>query len=315
MSSIKAVVVDPNDPGRLVIREVDGPIPGPSEALVQVAAISLNRGEVRGAQTAQAGARPGWDLAGTVEKEAADGSGPRKGQRVVGLVRSGAWAEAVAVPTNALAVLPEVVSFSQAATLPVAGLTALYSLERGRGLLNRSVLITGASGGVGLFAVQLAVLGGARVTGVVRQERHAAAVREAGAYSVVVDETAALAAAGGPYDLVLESVGGRTLGNVLGMMAPDGTCVLFGVSESTTVTFDAGKFFRTGRSSLYGFFLFQELSLEPAAKGLARLADLVADGRLLAPVQVEAPWTEIGAVSRQLMDRRFPGKAVLQVSA
>lgn len=311
---IRAVVVNPEAPGRLSISEVDPPSPAPSEAVVQVAAISLNRGEVRGAQGAAAGARPGWDLAGTVHAAAADGSGPRVGQRVVGILRTGAWAETVAVPTQSLAVLPDNVSFAQAATLPVAGLTALYALDKGRGLLQRKVLITGASGGVGLFAVQLAVAGGARVTGVVRQERHADAVRKAGAHTVVVDETGAAAASYGPYDLVLESVGGRPLGNALGMLAPSGTCVLFGISEGATVTFDAGQFFRSARATLYGFSIFQELMVEPAARGLARLVSLVAEGRLRAPVEVEAPWHEIGAVSRQLLERQFPGKAVLHVS-
>lgn len=311
---IRAVVVDPEAPGRLRIGEVDPPSPAPSEAVVQVAAISLNRGEVRGAQSAAAGARPGWDLAGTVVAAAADGSGPQVGQRVVGVVRPGAWAEAVAVPTHALAVLPDRVSFAQAATLPVAGLTALYALDKGRGLLHRKVLITGASGGVGLFAVQLAVAGGAQVTGVVRQDRHADAVRKAGAQTVVVDETAAGAAASGSYDLILESVGGRALGNALGMLAPSGTCVLFGISEGPTATFDAGRFFRSPRATLYGFNIFQELTVEPAARGLARLVGLVAEGRLRAPVEVEASWNEVSTVSQQLLDRRFPGKAVLLVA-
>lgn len=310
----RAVVVDPGVPGRLKIADVNDPSPAPSEAVVKVEAISLNRGEVRGAQNAAAGARPGWDLAGTVQAAAADGSGPQAGQRVVGVLRTGAWAENVAVPASALAVLPDEVSFAEAATLPVAGLTALYALDKGRGLLQRNVLITGASGGVGIFAVQLAAAGGARATGVVRQERHADAVRKAGAHHVVVDETAAAAAAHGPYDLILESVGGRSLGSALGMLAPSGVCVFFGISEGPTVTFDAGRFFRAPRATLYGFNIFQELMVEPASRGLARLAQLVADGRLRAPVEVEGSWNEIGAMSQRLLDREFPGKAVLHVS-
>src|SRR5262245_30495122 len=93
MEQIRAVVVDPSAPGRLAIKPVPGPSPLPSEAVVRVAAVSLNLGEVRRAMTADAGWRPGWDLAGTVDKAAADGSGPRVGTRVVGFVPSGAWAE------------------------------------------------------------------------------------------------------------------------------------------------------------------------------------------------------------------------------
>src|SRR3712207_3295824 len=163
MGQIRAVLVDPEVPARLSLGIADEPAPAPSEALVRVSAISLNRGEVRRAQTAEPGFNPGWDLAGTVEKSAADGTGPQVGARVVGFLASGAWAELAAVPTNSLAELPEGVSFTEAATLPVAGLTALYALEKGGGLLGRSVLITGASGGAGHLAIQLACLSGARV--------------------------------------------------------------------------------------------------------------------------------------------------------
>jgi len=125
VSDNRAVVVDPETSGRLVISPVAAPVPDRGGAVVRVRAISLNRGEVRRAGVAAAGWRPGWDLAGEVERAAADGSGPRVGARVVGLLPEGAWAERVAVPAHTLAELPEKVTFSQAATLPVAGLTAL----------------------------------------------------------------------------------------------------------------------------------------------------------------------------------------------
>src|SRR5215212_6378997 len=103
MAIMRAVVVDPEAVGRLSVAEVGEPEPAPSEALVRVSAVSLNRGEVRRAESSEPGFRPGWDLAGTVERAAADGSGPQEGSRVVGFLPSGAWAELAAVPTNALA--------------------------------------------------------------------------------------------------------------------------------------------------------------------------------------------------------------------
>ncbi|HEV8193962.1 MAG TPA: alcohol dehydrogenase, partial [Ktedonobacterales bacterium] len=200
MPTTRAIVVDPSAPERLAIREVEAPAPAPSEAVVHVAAFSLNRGEVRAASSAEAGTRPGWDFAGTVERAAADGFGPKEGARVVGMLEEGAWAERITVPTVALAELPDAVSFAQAATLPIAGLTALYGLERGGSLLGRRVLVTGASGGVGLFACQLARLGGAeRVVGVVRSAEHEAPVREAGADEVVIGADTSLAGPFGPY--------------------------------------------------------------------------------------------------------------------
>src|SRR3989442_6781589 len=148
-SSNLAVVVDPDAPGRLVIRSVPEPTPDRGEAIVRVRAISLNRGEVRRAGMAAAGWRPGWDLAGVVERAAADGSGPSVGARVVGFLPEGAWAQRVAVPKSALAELPDKVTFAQAATFPVAGLTALHALSKGGLALGRRVLVTGATGGGG----------------------------------------------------------------------------------------------------------------------------------------------------------------------
>jgi NADPH:quinone reductase len=308
-----AVVVDPAAPGRLALREVDEPVPGPSEAVVSVAAISLNRGEVRRAQAAATGWRPGWDLAGTVLQAAADGSGPRAGARVVGLVNPGAWAERVPVRTDALAPLPEGVSLAQAATLPVAGLTALWALERGGMLLDKAVLITGASGGVGHLACQLARQAGARVVGAVRQDSHAAIAREAGAAAVAVGEDLAAASAHGPFDLILESVGSGSLGAALGLLAPDGVCVNFGASAGPDVTFSAQRFYGTGGATLYGFLLFHEATRRSVGAGLARLAGLVAAGQLRPHVDAEVPWGEVGRQAQRLLDRHLVGKIVLRV--
>jgi len=99
------------------------------------------------------------------------------------------------------------------------------------------------------------------------------------------------------------------------MVLPGGTCVTFGASESPKVTFDSGAFFRSGGSRLYGLVLFPELKKgEPASEGLAVLAGMIVRGTLRPRIEIEAPWTEIGAVARQLLDRSFMGKAVLHLT-
>jgi NADPH:quinone reductase len=307
---IRAVVVDPAVPGRLVIREVAPPVALPNQAIVRVAAISLNRGEVRRSQSAAAGWRPGWDLAGTIETAASDGSGFVAGTRVVGFLAGGAWAELVAVPTQAIAALPDAVSFAAAATLPVAGLTALLALERGGSLLDRSVLITGASGGVGYFACQLAAQAGAIVTAQVRRAELVDFVKTAHAHQVIVGSGFDRYA---PYDLALDSVGGEVLPAVLAQLAPDGNCVIFGTTAGANINFNAAQFYGKGGLNLYGFILFHELKKQPAATGLARLVKLVADGVLVPHIDVEAPWSEIAQIAQQLTDRQFLGKAVLHL--
>src|SRR5579871_1661441 len=297
MNENRAVVVDPAAPGRLVIQAVPAPNPTASEAIVRVAAVSLNRGEVRRAMNADKGWRPGWDLAGVVTQAAADGTGPKAGARVVGFMRSGAWAEQVAVPTNGLAALPDSVTFAQASTLPVAGLTALHALAKGGLLIERRVLITGATGGVGDYALQLARLAGAIVVASVRRPDQEAFVRTAGAEHVAVGEDLEAARAYGPYDLILDSLGGQTLPAALTQLAEGGICVLFGTSAGTQVTFDASKFYPIGRATLYGFILFDELHTDPASQGLARLASLVAKGKLNPQISVEAPWTEVAEMA------------------
>lgn len=310
---MRSVVVSSDAPGRIHFDTVPVPEPSSSEVLVRVAAISLNRGDVRSIHHTQSGFRPGWDLAGIVEQPAADGTGPKAGARVVGFVPSGGWAERVAVPTNSLAVLPDTVSFSQAATLPVAGLSALYALERNGSLLGQTVLITGATGGVGLFACQLARLAGARVVALIRRSEQTELVQQAGAHEVVVSTDGTEAAEYGPYHLIVESVGGQVLSNVMGMLSFGGVCVTLGASESAEASFNIRTFFMAG-GALQGFFIFNEIRHRPAAKGLSRLLHFVATGQLQTSISVETSWTNISEVTQQLLNRQFSGKAVLTIN-
>jgi NADPH:quinone reductase-like Zn-dependent oxidoreductase len=313
---IRAVVVDPAAPGKLSITSVELRDPDRDEVAVRVTAISLNRGETRRAlQQAEPGWRPGWDFVGVVETAAVDGSGPRPGTRVVGILPSGAWAECVNCRAHAVAVLPDAVGDAEAVTLPVAGLTALHALRQGGLLLGRKVLVDGATGGVGHLACQLAMAAGAQVWGHIRREQHRAAAAEWCGDRVVLGAELAAAKPHGPFWLILDSLGGSALGAALGMLQPGGTCVTFGVSEAAQTTFGSREFFGTGGVRLYGLTLFHELmSVERAGIGLALLADLIAAKKLRPQIAIQAPWSEIGTVARRLIDREFTGKAVLHVA-
>lgn len=310
---MRAVLVDPSAPGHLRLQEAPEPTPLPSQALVQVEAISLNLGEVKRARRSEPGDLLGWDLAGTVITPAADGSGPAEGTRVVGLVRAGAWAERVAVETALMAPLPDSVSSATAATLPVAGLTALYALEQGGHLLGRNVLVTGASGGVGYFGVQLATLLGANVASLIRQAKYEGFLRDIGADWVVVGERATGAAPYGPYHCILESVGGQVLADSLQLVASDGVLVNYGVSAGEQATIEVGQFFRTGRTRYYGLYLFTEFGRRPGSDGLQVLVDLIANGRLRAHIDAEGRLHELGDLAERLFTRQIAGKAVVHV--
>lgn len=282
--------------------------------VVAVRAFSLNRGEIVTAfSQGEDGARPGGDFAGVVEA-APEGSGFAAGDRVVGLAMGGAWAERVVTAPFLLCPIPDGVSFEAAVAVEVSGLTAQIALEQARELAGKKVLVTGASGGVGLIAIQLARAAGAQVTALVRDEISAELATKAGASAVAAsaDEAKAL----GRYDLIIDLVGGPLLGQAMTWLASRGVCVLAGNAGGAQTTFDADAFRHGdhpgfGGTMLYGLYLGEELTRRMPMDGVAKLLSQVAAGTLDPMIGASAVWTEIDGLARRLLDRGLKGKAVL----
>jgi NADPH:quinone reductase len=298
-----------NTPGGIApveLREVAEPQPAPNEALVGVRAFSLNRGELRLFQIRPEGWRPGQDISGVVLEQAADGSGPEAGTRVVALTDNAGWAERAAVPAHRMAALPDNARFEEAAALPVAGLTALRSLRHGAPLLGKRVLITGAAGGVGHMAVQIAARSGARVTAVVGGPERGRHIR--GAVEIVdgIDR------AEGRFSLILESAGGPSLAAAILHIEARGTIVIFGNSSGEPTPLSFRDFADHPNARIQSFSYFTSEPEDRFAPDLALLAALVGDVSLK-PVLAEHSWRDLAKVGPELRDRHIAGKAVFRI--
>lgn len=311
-TNLKAFFTQPQAVGAIELGERHRPVAESNQVLVRVTHFSLNRGELNFARTGTAGRPLGWDVAGVVEEPARSGQGPGVGARVVGFSRaSQGWAEWVALDTRDVAVIPPGVDSAVAASLPVAALTALYALERGERLLGSRVLVTGASGGVGGFAVTLGALMGAQVVAQLRSASQVEATKALGASQVVVDELGDETAAAGPFRLIVDGLGNELTGRALQALSPDGIAVLYGVTAGQHLTVSPGLMLATGTGRIEGFNLFRQSEIESVSRGLDRLLGLVARGQMAVTIEEQAGWNEAPAVAQRLLDRKFSGKAVL----
>ena len=302
---MRALVVSPAAPGRIDVRDVAPPIAYPNELLVEVRAVSLNRGEMRALRTADAGIIPGWDFAGVLLEDIDDQL--KAGSRIAGIVEQGSWAELVAVRRDWIAAIPNGVTFAQAAALPTAGLTALRTLRLGRAGVGDRVLITGAAGGVGQFTVQLAVRAGADVTALVSGAGDVARVRALGAHDVVTD----VRKLHQRFDVIIESVGGEILGRALSMLDPRGNLVTFGNTSDAPSTFNVRDVYNGALVKMLGFELF--FDPVPFGRDLAVLLGMTARGELNPHVVDILPWTDMAHALQRLDNRAVGGKLILTV--
>jgi NADPH2:quinone reductase len=301
--SIRAIIVDPSAPEALRMTAVADPVAGPSQVLIDVHHASLNYGDLNDARSGRVpvGAVLGSDAAGVVAQAAADG-GPGVGTRVVALA-SGAFAERVAVDVGALAEVPPSVDLAEAATLPVAGLAALRALRAAGPVLGTRVLITGASGGVGRFAVQLAAHAGAHVIASVGSLARGEGLARAGADEIVVG----LDRLDQPVDVVLDNVGGPQLVEAWNLLAPGGSLQSIGWTSGEPAVFSPYSTIGPPKS------LSSFLNAGEAGAGLATLVKFVADGSLSVEIGWRGTWERVAEAVGALRGRRVSGKAVLDV--
>lgn len=311
---IRAVRAVPGSPQRLEVAEVEERPPFSNEAVVRVTAFSLNRGEVRRSERADRPIRIGWDIAGVVERPAADGSSPPEGARVVGFSpRMEGWAERAPILGPYLCPIPDGVSDAAAATLPVAGLTALHAIDAGDCLIGSRVLVTGATGGVGVFAAQLARIGGADVVSQIRREDQSGFADRVGLGRLLVSPDGSGIEAAGPYRLVVDGVAGPILEAGLRSLGPEGLAVCYGVTAAPAISVAVGDFMTRGLARILGFHLYYKSEIASPRDHLARLLRLVEKGRLDTAIEREASWREVARTADDLIGRRFSGKAVLHI--
>jgi NADPH:quinone reductase-like Zn-dependent oxidoreductase len=309
-------------PSVLRLGTVEEPAVGDDDVLVRVAAAGVDQGVwhlVAGRPRVMrlgTGLRkpknrvPGMDVAGVVTAVGSSVTRFRPGDEVFGSGTS-TFAEYAAVPEKNLMPKPANVSFTDAAAVPISALTALQGLQRGKVESGQRVLVIGAAGGVGSYAVQLAVAAGADVTGICRNEKMDF-VRSLGADDVLDYTREAITDGGRRYDLILDTGGNRTLRELRRALTPTGTLVIVGAEVGGPFAgLDRGV-----RAVLLSPFTKQKMRMfvstsKPA--DLQTLADHLVAGTLRAPVDRTFPLAEAGEAVQYMRDGNARGKVVLTV--
>lgn len=313
----------------LRLEDVADPVPAAGEVLVRIAAASVNaadwhimRGEPRVARLmdrtifGRRGPRQpirGRDLAGTIEAVGPGVVGWKVGDEVLGEDEA-TLAEYAAVPAASLARRPAGLSVEEAAALPLAAVTADLCLTAGAVRAGQRVLVVGASGGVGTFAVQLAVASGATVTGVC-STRNVELVTSLGASAVVDYTEQDFTRTGASYDVVVDLVGNRRLRDLRRVVAKGGTLVLSGGGNPGEGRI-LGPVGLMAKGGLFGRLLGLRVQIplaKPDAARLGELAVMAAAGELRPVIERTFPLADAAAAIRHLEVEHARGKVVVTV--
>lgn len=314
-------------PDVLRLEEVEKPVPTDNQLLIKVRAVSVNPLDWHFMEGTPYIGRPlafgllkptvtrlGVDYAGTVEAVGKNITGYQPGDEVYGN-RFGAFAEYIVATDKSLALKPANLTFEQAASAPVAAITALQALrDKGKVQPGQKVLINGASGGVGTYAVQIAKSFGAEVTGVC-SGRNVEMVRSLGADHVIDYTKEDFTKNGQRYDVILDNVGNHSLLENTRVLNPQGKYVLIGGGGPSDQGF-IGPLINPVKAILLRRFITQDISMllaEMTNKDLTVLADLIQAGKVKPVIDKTYPFSQLPEAMRYLETGRARGKVVITV--
>ena len=313
---MKAVIVDEKAPHSLRFADVPEPVVRPGQVVIKVQHFSLNPGELRWADKSGGrheefgfpnGTIVGHDSAGVVVEASPDGRGPSVGTRVASVGFCGSWAEKYASDINMLAVVPDSVDLVDAAALPMAGGTALGSLQLAGTTIGHRLMITGAGGGVGRTSVQLAAIAGAHVIASVGTPEETEGLKELGASEVVVG-VEGIKSIKEPLDIVLDAAGGPYMVAAWERLSRVGTFVSYG-----WVTLEPAVFPPFSIVGQHGKKIISFSSETVNGKQIGILLGLVAQKRLKVNVGRRGSWESLHESIDALFGRQVKGKVVLDV--
>ncbi len=303
---MKAAVYIKTKSGKVLeLKDLEQPVPKDNEVVLRVRAASVNPLDWR-----MKNARPGVDVAGEVIAIGKSVKQFRLGDAVFGLGR-GAFAEYACAAESKLVSKPESMTFDQAAAIPVAGLTALQGLrDKGHLQPGQKVLINGAAGGIGTFAVQIAKSMGANVTGVC-STNNVDLVRSLGADRVIDYTRDDFTQDSQRYDLLLDNVGNRTLSSMRQALTPNGKCIMAGAPKTLS-----GALSRVFKAWAWSPFLRQKFTFFIAKMkkdDLVTLCDLIQTGKLTPSIDRRYPLSETAAAIAYVEEGHARAKVVITI--
>jgi len=301
---MKAAVYTKDKSGKVLeMTDLERPLPKNNEVVLRVCAASVNPLDWRMKRY-----RPGVDVAGQVLEVGKKVTQFKPGEAVFGVCK-GAFAEYTCASEHRLVPKPESLSFDQAAAVPIAGLTALQGLrDKGKLQPGQNVLINGAAGGVGTFAVQIAKSFGANVTGVC-STKNVELVRSLGADRVIDYTRDDFAQDRQHYDLLLDNVGNRTLSAMRRVLSPNGKCVMAGApKELWAVSTRLCKAFAWSPFMRHKFtFFIAKMNRDD----LTILCGLIEEGKVTPVIDRRYPLTETAAAISYVEEGHAPAKVVI----